>query len=154
MLSEKNKINIVCSYTHLPEWRRSEMGAAPSPWQPPPNSDANIAATQFVAIATKDKIQPINFTPRVLSKNTKEAPQIHGRDTRYKTNVFVYVGLTSSSRVSSSSSSSWLWFNRNWMRFRTSLSSNTKASLYLQTTNININIPADLNTQNHWTILH
>lgn len=71
---KRNKRNIVCSYTHLPEWRRSEMGAAPSPWQLPPNSDANIAAIQFVATATKDKmfspnIQPTNFTPQVQRRN-------------------------------------------------------------------------------------
>lgn len=82
MLCEKKKMNIVCSYTHLPEWRRSEMGVAPSPWQPPPNSDASIAATQFVAIATKEKmfnpkIQPTKFTPPVQRKNFKEALQRH-----------------------------------------------------------------------------
>lgn len=29
------------------------MGAVPSPWQPPPDSDAGIFATQSVAIVTK-----------------------------------------------------------------------------------------------------
>lgn len=47
--------------------------------------------------------------------------------------VYVWLILTSSSRVSSSSSSSWLWFNLNWILLRTSRSSRTRAPLYLVT---------------------
>lgn len=31
------------------------MGAVPSPWQPPPDSDAGTFATRSVAIVTKQK---------------------------------------------------------------------------------------------------
>lgn len=62
------------------------MGAAPSPWQPPLNSDANIAATQFVAKAIKEKtfsprLQPTSFTPQVqgtpLKKYFRNTERIH-----------------------------------------------------------------------------
>lgn len=40
---------------YLPGWKMHGMGAAPSPWQPLPDSDVGTVATQSVAIATQDR---------------------------------------------------------------------------------------------------
>lgn len=62
---------------------------------------------------------------------------------------YMYLGLTSSSRVSSSSSSNWAWLYLNCMRFRTSLKRRTKASLYLST-----QIYFNKWNENKWTTIH
>lgn len=80
----KKNINIICSHTHSPVWRRFEMGAIPSPWPPPLNSDADNAATQFVAIATKERMgsvqkynQPISHLMYKGTKKVKDAGKIN-----------------------------------------------------------------------------
>ncbi len=105
------------THIHLPELKRSGTAAAPSPWQPLPNSDAGIAAIPSVSIETREGEKKV---PKILQN-------------KIDASVYVWLILTSSSRVSSSSSSSWLWFNLNWILLRTSRSSRTRAPLYLVT---------------------
>lgn len=78
------------------------MGAAPSPWRPPPDSDAGTFATQSVAMVNKfdrAEVETLN------AGSTSRAVNMLDWMLFNEGTEMLSIALTSSSRVSSSSSS-------------------------------------------------